>query len=296
MYAFYSTMWWVGFYTRSSAITMWAYKHKKSYIFKYIEDNYSDIICKYKKINLEEPIKIKNYPIWVFWAQGFENAPELVKVCYANLLKHQENVCSITMNNYAEYVDIPKSVVMRVESGKITLIHFSDILRNSLLAKYGGLWVDSTCWLPKKIFKEFSKMNFVSPHTDNVIPVSRWCSWSVGTNKKNNILFMFVRDILTEHAQEKIMFIDYLLFDFAITFAYENFPSVKYMIDSCPENSVGRNRLHFMLNDEFDNQKYLDLIEKNWVFKLSYKSQWRKTTSAGKQTFYGKLVELANEN
>lgn len=45
------------------------------------------------------------------------------------------------MNNY---IKIPDIIQDRVESKKISMAQYSDIIRMCLLAEYGGLWIDST--------------------------------------------------------------------------------------------------------------------------------------------------------
>ena len=63
--------------------------------------------------------------IWVFWAQGFENAPELVKACYKNLINHNgKAVRAITLGNIHEYVSIPNYISAKVKKGTISLTHY----------------------------------------------------------------------------------------------------------------------------------------------------------------------------
>ncbi len=62
------------------------------------------------------------------------------------------------------------------------------------------------------------------------------------------------------------------------------------MIDAVPENNVRRNDLHFMLNKPYDENEYKNLIEFDWLFKLSYKTPWKEKTEDGKMTFYGMLL------
>lgn len=51
---------------------------------------------------------------------------------------------ALTKDNYAKYVDIPKQLVKKTETGKMMYAHLADLLRLKLLAKHGGLWIDST--------------------------------------------------------------------------------------------------------------------------------------------------------
>ena len=79
-------------------------------------------------------------------------APELVQACYARLVSpHPGQVHLLHQDNLAEYVSIPDYIMQKVKKGQITYTHFSDIVRVNLLAEYGGIWIDSTCWCAQPI-------------------------------------------------------------------------------------------------------------------------------------------------
>ena len=50
----------------------------------------------------------------------------------------------LTKNNFKQYIELPDYIEKKFEKGKISMAHFSDLLRISLLAKWGGMWIDST--------------------------------------------------------------------------------------------------------------------------------------------------------
>ena len=60
-------------------------KIKHHLILKYIENKYKDIIDNNKQL----PAKIKtaesNQYLWLFWWQGLQDAPELVKKCISSI-------------------------------------------------------------------------------------------------------------------------------------------------------------------------------------------------------------------
>lgn len=62
------------------------------------------------------------------------------------------------------------------------------------------------------------------------------------------------------------------------------------MVDGLPENNINRNKLHFYLNKAWNETEYQDVCKNNWVFKLSYKSQWKPFTKNGLKTYYGQLI------
>ncbi len=297
-YSLYSTIWWIAWYLKLKKITMWAFVKKKEYIYSYIESNFGDIVSKYQEEQLYIN-SISNYPIWVFWAQGFDNAPELVKTCHKNLLKKQKNVISLDLSNISNYVHIPDYVYDRVNNKSMSLTHLSDLLRVTLLSEYGGLWVDSTCWTSSAIPKYVKDLSFYSAKQYNApVPLSsnsRWCAWVLGTNRKNHKLFSFTRDILKEYAKKEVYYIDYLFVDYVMSFAADKFDDVSNSIEQCPENSKNRNNLHFLLNSSFNEDTYNELTKDEWIFKLSLKTPWNKISNEKKLSFYGNLINISDE-
>jgi len=78
--------------------------------------------------------------IWFLWLQGFDNAPPIVKKCYETWKKYNPewNLILLDENNIQEYITLkPRDITVQ---GK------SNLIRLALLSKYGGVWVDSTCF------------------------------------------------------------------------------------------------------------------------------------------------------
>ena len=220
-----------------------------------------------------------------------------MKGCYRQLGKNNKNVVLITKDNINDYCHIPQSIFDKVNRGDITFTHLSDILRVSLLAEHGGLWLDSTCWVPAALPQYVTDATLISPRTKNLPDLpswsnSRWCGWGTGTNVKGNPLFVFARDLMYDFYKTNSRIPFYLFIDYIYDYAYRHDAHIKQMIDDIPENSTTRNALHFLLNTAWIEDKYNELCQgKNWVFKLSYKSVWKDTTVDGKPTFYNVLIK-----
>ena len=86
--------------------------------------------------------------------------PPIVQSCFQSLCSHAGNhlVHLITQENISKYVTIPDYILRKVQEGKISFTHFSDILRMCLLYEHGGLWIDATVYvsepIPEKVFQE----------------------------------------------------------------------------------------------------------------------------------------------
>jgi hypothetical protein len=90
--------------------------------------------------------------IWIFWWQGVEDAPPLVRKCIKSWEKNNADwdIRILSHEDVKTYVKMPNF------STKLSKALFSDILRLRLLSGFGGVWVDATVychrplgsWLP----------------------------------------------------------------------------------------------------------------------------------------------------
>lgn len=83
--------------------------------------------------------------VFVYWAQGMEAAPPIVRACYERLKRVPGiELRLVTEATVPYWVDLPDHVRQRVPATKAA---FSDWLRIALLKEYGGIWVDATCFV-----------------------------------------------------------------------------------------------------------------------------------------------------
>jgi len=303
--AFYTIVWWINFYISTPfrfKISKWALLKKKAWLDKYISTKYASIISRYKNTD-NQPYKIDIPNIWVFWGQGENSMPDLVKACYQQLKETNDNVHLITNENLSEYINISSVIITKVTSGKIKWAHFSDLIRMSLLAKYGGLWIDATGWVAEKIpFDKLIERYYYSPNgiagtgkkdicfwTSLGLNWSGWCLW---TNHIESAVFSFVRDMLSATIENEKMTLDYVLIDYFIYYAIRNIPGAKEefeKIRSLPGNN--RNQLALIMDKPYNEKTYQELCKTDFVFKLSFRTPWKAKTSSGKTTFYGHLIK-----
>jgi hypothetical protein len=121
--------------------------------------------------------------IWILWLQGLDNAPLLVRNCYASWVKQNSGweIILLDENNIRNY--LPKI------HPNITNQALSDILRINLLADHGGVWVDATCFCTKPL-DEWLSVNmttgffaFERPGPDRMIS-----SWFLAAVKGNYLI------------------------------------------------------------------------------------------------------------
>ena len=160
-----------------------------------------------QKTNLEKcPIE-KN--IFIFWWDGFENAPKIVKKCFESVRKYHinSNVIGIDKNNYQNFTDIDSKIIKDFKKNKISVQTFSDILRFNLLKNNGGIWIDSTILFLSELNiledlkdKSFTSLEF-STSRDFLKYEDYECSWSgfFIASRKNGLFVRAVDEIIKQY-------------------------------------------------------------------------------------------------
>ncbi len=262
-------------------------------IKKYLLKNYSNVID--FENNSKNSIN-KDSKVWVFWAQGEKNAPEIVKKCIESIKKHfkTNEVIILDNTNYLNYAKIPEYITQKVQNKTISLTHFSDILRATLLTEHGGIWLDATCYLTNPIFqdlngKEFYSGKLAESHESlKYVSSCKWCAYFLAAGK-DNIIVRNLRNILFEYWKTNTSLIEYFLIDYIISLIYENCEEAKSIIDAVPENNQEIYALGDVLFKPYDDKIFEDITYQTKLFKLSYKFDEENTKE--ENTFYKKIIE-----
>lgn len=267
---------------------------------------YSDLIQKYKSIKYTPMPQEGNYPIWVMWWQGQDKMPEIVKICYASILKNAGNhpVNLITMHNYEKYLNkMPhiEELIKIMNSGTLSPTHFSDICRCWLIYTYGGLWTDATVLLNDNVDNIITNRIFVSGRRDYNTDIKcsaiakaikmKWTSYFVFANK-GNLIFKFISEILIKQFCDSQCFIHYFMMDYCFITAIECLPYAENIQQYSP---IYPNRISELLkisNQKFDMEFYSYLTTYNPFSKLTYKHKYHELTKDGKLTYYGFIKKI----
>lgn len=264
-----------------------------------LEEKYASLIKEYE--NKEQQLSSIPGIIWVCWWQGMENAPEVVRLCYERLkqMAGDRKVNLITAENYKDYIEMPDYIIEKLEKKIISITHFSDALRVNLLSKYGGVWIDATCFLTGNVFEDMTSEFYTVklPHNDNEPCVSdgKWCIFFMGTSP-NNVLFNFLTDFYNIYWKEENSVIAYYLTDYMVDIAYDKIKCVKDMIDKVPENNLLIHTLKGKLNEEFDESEFERLCSSNKIHKLAHERNYVRELENGKETFYGHIYNQIRLN
>lgn len=271
-----------------------------SVIEKFIEKDFSAIIEKYRNHTDESRFFIKeknsenNGNIWIFWWQGYGIAPLLVKKCIDSAIKNAgtHQVILITKENWKNYADIPDYIMEKVEKGIITLTHFSDILRMSLISEHGGLWLDATIFVSRKIPEYCFERPYFSIHYEtstSKIAKGKWTGFCQA-GQKNSLIHSFCRDIFFSYWKKYNKLIDYFLIDYVMLAGYNNISSFKELIDAVPPNNQGIKELDKHFNEEYSNELLDSILSSSTFFKLNWKRGYKKEIN-GSKTLYGYFLE-----
>ena len=276
------------------AVTRW----KDRCIVRYLKENYGSALLKWQGVRTPPGVEgeSESAPIWSVWWQGEENAPEIVKMCFASIRKHrrQHPFRVITRENYQEYIELPEYIIEKSRSGVIRLTHLSDIVRVCLLSQYGGLWLDSTIFaagtIPDEIFgSDYYSIKQGFDPKSHAVTQGRWASFCQAA-RKGSPLCGVALDIQLKYWEKQSSLIDYILIDYAFELAYEELPECRRLLDSIPVNNRGVESLRPLLSSPWNAEAFKKLTADTQFFKLTWKHPFNKMRF-GRETFYGHLTK-----
>lgn len=162
--------WFFYFFIKSPRFELYVKKLDKinRYYFLQVTEDINSNSDNYLKQHYPKELPNK---IWIYWEQGENNAPLLVKKCIESWKKHNPNfdivvLNKITVTQLIDPPEMPESLPARYKA---------DLYRLMLLNKYGGIWADATTychrpindWLP--LFFSSGFFMFSNPSDDRNI-------------------------------------------------------------------------------------------------------------------------------
>ena len=209
--------------------------------------------------------------VWTVWWQ--DEVPDFIQyIIDKRVLPYEYKQIIINNRNYKEYIDIPDRILELVNSKKISLTHFSDYIRISLLNKYGGIWMDATLLITKQLDKEIFET--LKDNAFYTLYGLNWTkqypilanTWFFMSNKNSKIMRKIYNLFNIYYDCFDIM-IDYCAFDFFFVLIFEKYnkyTQLKPIINSCSFNKTTE-----YLRDI--NIKELPINEYG-IYKLTYKN------------------------
>jgi Capsular polysaccharide synthesis protein len=216
---------------------------------------------------ISSAVDIRQMPkiVWMLWLQGWDNAPEIVRACLSTWRKLNDGwqIRALCMNDVGDVL-AGDQLLSVVASKGIPPDALSDVIRIALLRKYGGVWVDSTCyclrsldeWLPYKISGGF--FAFSKPAPDRMLS-----SWFLAAAENNYVIEKWY-DLTVEYWLARNRRDHYYWFHYLFGIEYDTNPQFRDIWDCTPKLSA--NGPHFYVPYEkelqrpatFDDRELLD--------------------------------------
>ena len=234
-------------------------------------------------------------PIWVCWLQGEASMPDLNKACVRSIRAQAGThpVVFLSEEVIPQYVDIPACIAKAYASRNILPAIYSDYVRCALLAKYGGVWLDSTILLTVPLGDEWFSRPFTSVRQDNPdndsVSRYRWASFCLGAVPGSSF-FTAVEHMFRIYFEKQRRNVDYLMIDYFFELLRREDPGVAAMMDDIPVSDPEMHRLRGMLNEPFDPVTLSALTSETSLFKLTYKMELREASESG-LTYWGHLKQ-----
>ena len=241
-------------------------------------------------------IEHKDETIWMCWWQGLESAPLIVQKCVESIKRNANGreVVIITNDNYAEYVDIPSWVIEKRKKGIITNTHFSDILRLSLLSKYGGLWLDATFYCCGSLDEYFNYPLWSIKRPDYLhcsVASGYFATYSLRCSSENRYIFKAILDFYLHYWEIEEKQLDYLTLDYMFVLVQEIFEDIKLTFSLIKPNNTNCDNLLELLNKVYEKDVWNNLKYDTKLFKLS----WKTKLSNDKKSYFNKIVNVESD-
>lgn len=210
--------------------------------------------------------------VWVCWFQGYEMAPEIVKACINSIYKimPEKEIIILTNENYEQYVDFPEYIKKKFQNGQIGMAHFSDLLRISLLAKWGGMWIDSTVLCTDRAFFEyvdkqplfaFKQLNLGNQDEPPIIA----SNWYISC-ETNNPIILLTRNLLYAYWKDYDYAINYFIFHLFFAMSCRRYEEEWNHVPTFNNNSP--HTLMFELSNDCTSERWQQLMKMSGIHKL----------------------------
>lgn len=232
--------------------------------------------------------------VWVMWLQGMDNAPEIVKKCIASQKKHMpdKKFVFLDKDNISDYVQLPDYIGRKWKKGIIGNAQYSDLVRNELLIKYGGYWIDSTVFFTdNNLIKEIDELPlfmfsyYYFGFNPEVMELNNWFIHSC----TNNNMLCLLQKMLLEYWKDYNYAANYYIYHI-----FESIVNDFYEKEYADMPIISQAQAHVLatyIYDEFDPVKYEILTRTSGIHKLSTRFEQDRISKKG--TFYDTVIKQA---
>ena len=205
--------------------------------------------------------------IFVYWAQGWADAPAIVRACHRQLVavNGPETVVALDDGSLRDWVDLPPDVVERAAR---SLTQYSDLVRSALLADFGGTWVDATVLVTRPLDELYERLavgGFFAFRYRPARPAS-WVMMSAANGIVMTMLLVALVRYWRQHEQAGHYFLFHDIFE-ALCFLD---PAFRAVVDAAPMVRPDWSLTEHM-RDPYDPGRLDAILARTFAHKLTYK-------------------------
>lgn len=231
------------------------------------------------------------HEIFVFWYQGLEAAPPIVKACIQSIQRHAgtHKVNVLDKDSYRQFVTLPEHIEEKFNKGLIGNAHFSDVIRFNILNRHGGLWIDATCYVTQPLPESIFTSEFFSLKDAYTSLPQRWTSFFIG-GAAHNIIAENMCAFYDRYWREHDEAFTYLFLDYQIMAYQADCPEIDALIESTPDGTAPFVMMPH-LADPYDEKAFDEMCQSFYVQKLSYRDLPPLHTPDGRGTVLNHILE-----
>ncbi len=214
----------------------------------------------------------ENRTMWVYWRQGYDNAPPIVKKCIDCMRALHEGKWKVVVldeQNLSSYVQMPQELEKLRAEGKLGEAAWSDLVRLKLLYEQGGAWIDATCLFFEQLPSFVTERElFVFSSGYRGLEFPNFQSWLIYAKKGCPLIGETYR-LTNLFAQKYHGFPHYFFMFFVFQTVSEAYREDWERV--IPQNELNSYNLQFKLKEEFSEAEYEAICKSAFVHKLTYK-------------------------
>ena len=214
--------------------------------------------------------------IFTIWLQGEDNAPAIVRACLRSIRHNcRQELTVIDERSLQDWIILPDYIMEKWKAGKIRAAHFADICRVELLYRYGGIWMDATCFatspVPQQITDEDFFIYLSGSRLKGMYSFVQNCFFRA---KKGNYLLGAWRDSIFRYWAAEDSIIDYFAHQLLFKVTVGKNPDARRLFEGMPH--IVQDPTHTVWEEyrdrPFDRETFDRLTAGAFFQKTEYKS------------------------
>lgn len=215
-----------------------------------------------------------NNKVFSLWLQGEDTAPEVVKKCFGSFRKYfGSDFTLIDETNLGDYITLPEFIMEKWDKGEISAAHYSDVVRVELLWKYGGYWIDSTCFVTGEIPEVIKNADFFMYLANGNSNPQMFVQNCFIRSKQGDPLLGMWRELMWEFLRREDYFKYYFTFQQLFKLLVTHNSYAKALFDKMPKICMDPTHClwYEIGNKPFNEKEYHKMCSEAFFQKCSYK-------------------------